>query len=244
MHAIVMAGGRGERLKPLTLERPKPLIEINGTAVIVHVLRHLLSYGVRSATMMTGYLGDMIERYLGSGEQLGMELSYVREMEPLGTAGALRLLDRPAEPVLITNCDVINDVDVHAMCAGHIDRDAVLSVMLCRRQFTIPFGVIRTDEASMVQVIKEKPKYDLWVSGGIYLLSPEAFSFLPRHGRYDMPDLITAVLESGHRVYGFQHRGEWFDVGTFEQLREVSATFQERELANRPTFVFGREFAS
>lgn len=234
MHAIIMAGGRGERLLPLTLERPKPLIEINGTPMIVHVLRHLRRFGVETATIMTGYLGDMLQRSLGDGEQFGVELRYVQEEEPLGTAGALRLLDRPTEPVIVTNCDVINDVDFNALLAGHHDREATLSVVMCQRQFTIPFGVIRTDDVTMVQHIKEKPTVEVWVSGGIYVLAPEAFERLPVSGRYDMPDLISTLLDHRQSVYGYQHRGEWFDVGTFDQLRDVSRRFLERELRTSP----------
>lgn len=212
MQAVIMAGGFGTRLRPLTDHVPKPMLPVGGKPLLEWILRSLRGAGIRHVSITTHYKADQITGYFGDGTALGVELDYVVEEHPLGTAGALRLLDRPCEPVLVINGDILTRVDVRAMLAFHREHHADLTVAVRPYEQQVPFGVVECD-GPRVRSLTEKPVQTYLVSAGIYLLDPSVWDLIPAGRRFDMPDLIQAALAAGRVVASFPVVEYWRDIG-------------------------------
>lgn len=217
--AVLMAGGLGTRMKPLTDERPKPLIEIGGMPMLEHSIRHLERCGVREVVITTRYLGHMIEEYFEDGARWGVNISYQREEQRLGTAGALSLLsDRIGErPFLVMNGDLLTNANIENMLDFHHQSKAALTVAGRHYTINVPFGVIETDGYQVTKLV-EKPDYDFFVNAGIYILEPSMISRIPVGEFYDITELIRALLEDGGEVACYPMDEDWIDVGRPEDL--------------------------
>ncbi|MBN2177359.1 MAG: nucleotidyltransferase family protein [Demequinaceae bacterium] len=220
---VLMAGGRGSRLYPLTKDIPKPMVPINGIPMIEVILRRLRAQGFRRIHVSVNYLGEMIEEHLGDGSTLGLEIDYLHETSPLGTAGALAQLDgRMTEPFVVMNADLLTDLDLRSMLAFHRRVANGGTVGVREYTFEIPFGVVRLSGES-VESLAEKPQHRELVSAGIVVLEPEALSYLVRDEYCDMPTLLMQLMEAGHTVGAFQIHEDWIDIGRPEDLDRAVA---------------------
>ncbi len=212
LSAMIMAGGYGKRLYPLTKDCPKPLLPVGDRPLLRLTIDQLRQVGIRRVSISTHYLAEMIHDSLGDGLDLDMEISYLTEDKPLGTAGALGLLDQPTEPLLIINGDIITQVDFRSMLEFHRQHEALLTVAVRKFEVSVPFGVMET-EGERVVGLAEKPVYSFFINAGIYLLEPRAVQFVNGGERLDMTDLIARLLAEGETVVSFPILEYWLDVG-------------------------------
>ena len=219
---VIMAGGRGLRLMPLTDSTPKPMLRVGGRPILENILSSAIAQGFRDFVISINYLGDVIENYFGDGSKWGASISYLREDSPLGTAGALSLLgpDTPG-PIIVTNGDLITDLDYHAMLRHHDDSGAEISIAVRRFEFKNPYGVVKT-VGSFVNSIEEKPSTISQVNTGVYVLELGALNHLEKGQLFNMTDLIQKVLGLGSKVAAFPIHEAWMDIGTPGDLREAN----------------------
>ena len=225
MRAVILAGGLGTRLRPFTTSFPKPLMPLGEHPVLEILLRRLKVHGVEEVTLLTGHLAYLIESYFADGSGLGMAIDYVREDEPLGTAGPMRQLrGRITEDFLVMNGDLLTDVDFGALMRWHEQTGASATVSMYRREERLELGVLKVDAAGNVTGYDEKPTLSLDISMGLYALSPDVLERIPA-GRYDMPQLIVDLLSDGRRVVGWPHSGLWFDIGRADDYASANEAF-------------------
>jgi dTDP-glucose pyrophosphorylase len=215
LQAVVMAGGYGSRLRPLTNELPKPMLPVGGKPVLEITLAKLQQAGVRRVNVATFFRPEKIEEYFGNGERFGIELSYIREGSPLGTAGALGLIDRPSDRLLVINGDILTDLDFRALLAFHVEHAADLTMAVRRYETEVPYGVVECD-GPRVTSLTEKPSLDLMVNAGIYLLEPRVFDHIEMGAPLNMTELIDRVIKAGQAVVSFPIREYWLDIGHHE----------------------------
>jgi dTDP-glucose pyrophosphorylase len=220
-HAVIMAGGDGLRLRPLTEDVPKALVEINGRPLLEILIDRLRAFGILDITLCIRYRGEKIRARFGDGAAHRVNIRYVEEQEPLGTCGALSLLNEPpAEPFFVMNCDVLSDVDLVSMYKFHQLNGCDLTVAVADRAFEVPFGIVEVDHERVVR-LSEKPKLKFSVNAGIYLLNPGVQRAVPVNRRYDMTDLIGDLLGRERIVGSFPIRSAWLDVGDPTALRRA-----------------------
>jgi dTDP-glucose pyrophosphorylase len=221
---VIMAGGFGKRLMPLTDGTPKPMLPVNGRPLLEHMLSKLRVAGIRSVSIATYHLSQNIIQHFKDGSEFGVHLSYIEETEPLGTAGALAKMSGERTPLLVLNGDILTGVDFRAMLDFHRENDAKLTVGVRQYRIEVPFGVLELEtEGVIVRSIKEKPVLRYLINAGIYMLDPSICKLVPADRRFDMTDLIEAVIESGDKVISFPVREYWLDIGRFEQYQKAEA---------------------
>lgn len=220
---VIMAGGRGERLRPITDKIPKPLVKVAGKTLIDLVLEKCETEGFHHFFVSVNYLGDMIQSHLTTVKSDLVEIQFLREEAPLGTGGSLTLLPEiPSKPVLIMNSDVLHSVDLRKLIDFHESEESQITV--CGRHFQtqIPFGVLESKDSKLIS-ITEKPTYSHLVNAGIYVISPEVLQLLKKNVYADMPDLLSRAIGNGMKVSVFPVHEFWLDVGTPESLEEANS---------------------
>lgn len=227
--AVVMAGGLGTRLRPLTVDTPKPMLPVGGRPLLERTIERLRGAGVREVVVSTRYKAEKVVEHFEDGQRFGVSLKYLTEGRPMGTAGALRLLERPAGTLLVINGDVLTGVDFRAMRSFHAEHSAMLTVGVRRYEFSVPYGVVECD-GERVAGLREKPTYTSFVNAGIYLLEPGVFDELPAESPgapFNMTDLIARLVERGRPVVSFPIHEYWMDIGRIEDYdraqRDVEA---------------------
>lgn len=212
LQAVIMAGGFGERLRPLTEDLPKPMLPVGGRPLIELIIQQLRRAGIYQVNLTTHYKSEAIEHHLGDGRQLGVEIRYVDEDQPLGTAGSLSLLAQSYDPLLVINGDILTRVDFRAMLDFHLEQQADMTVAVRQFDLRLPYGVVEINGSEII-AIAEKPVMHYFINAGIYLVSPEARSFVPKEQPYDMPDLIIKLMAEDRRVVSFPIHEYWLDIG-------------------------------
>src|SRR3954453_16841125 len=232
MQAILLAGGKGTRLRPYTAVLPKPLMPIGGEdplPIMEVVLRQLARFGFREVTVITGYLTELIEAFFGDGRKFGTRLTYRREVTPLGTAGGLTLLDRPEESVMVINGDILTTLDFGEMYRFHCDRKAAATIASYPREVRIDFGVLEFGhDPHVLTGYREKPEFSFPVSMGIYILDPVAWDFLTPGQALPMPDLLEAMRRAGKAVHCFRQDCYWLDIGRHDDYATANDIFEAR----------------
>jgi dTDP-glucose pyrophosphorylase len=217
--AVIMAGGKGTRLKPLTDRVPKPMIRVAGRPILERLVLHLVGCGIRHIVLSINYLGHVIEEHFGRGERFGCRIDYLRETKPLGTGGALAMLPDLADPsLLVVNGDLVTQADVGALLDFHElgGFDATLAVR--EYSHTVPFGCVEVQGDQIVQ-IEEKPVVTRLINAGIYVLDPGLITQIPPDTEYPITALLEHAVASGGRVGAWQIVDDWLDVGHHDQLR-------------------------
>ena len=222
VRAIIMAGGAGTRLRPLTEDLPKPMLPVGNRPIMEHLLEGLKASGIRQVTVTTHYKPEAIERHFGDGEAFGVQISYVSEAQPMGTGGSLALLEAPDRPFLVINGDIMTDLDFRAMLDFHQRHSATMTVGVRPYEVQVPYGVIEA-EGVEVKKLSEKPSINLLVNAGIYLLEPTVYRYLPKSPAFDMTDVIQRLLHDGQRVVSYPVGGYWLDVGRHEDYAQAQA---------------------
>jgi dTDP-glucose pyrophosphorylase len=212
--AVIMAGGKGQRLMPLTEHTPKPLLKVGEKPIIEHNLDRLALFGIDDFWISIHYLGEQIEAYFGDGSEKNVHISYVRENKPLGTIGAVsQIQDFKHEYVLITNSDLLTNLDYEHFFLDFLSQDADMAVVTIPYKVNIPYAVLETD-AGRVLNFKEKPTYTYYSNGGIYLVKRSLFEHLPKEEFFNATDLIDALIRQGKKVYSYPLMGYWLDIGS------------------------------
>lgn len=225
MQAVILAGGRGTRLRPYTMNFPKPLVPIGDYPILEIVVRQLRGFGFDKVTMLTGHLAELIQAYFGTGERWGIEIEYVREQQPLNTAGALKLVTDPAEHVLVMNGDILTTMNYRALYERHLEKGAQATVATIRREHKVDFGVIEYDSDGFLSGYREKPVLDYTVSMGVYVLSRSCQALISEGESLGMPDLLLRVMDGGGRVYCAQEPCYWLDIGRVDDYEEAQREF-------------------
>ena len=230
--AVIMAGGLGTRLGPLTRECPKPMLRVGGRPILETILLNLAEYGISRVYLAVNYRAEMIEEYFGDGSGIGMEISYLRERQRLGTAGALALLPtRPSETFIVMNGDVLTKVNVNHLLEFHKRVGATATMCVREHDSQVPFGVVALD-GDRVVAIQEKPIRRDFVNAGLYAIEPEALDFVPAAEHFDMPSLFNALIDARRATAAFPVREYWLDIGHHADYERANGDFPS-EFAHR-----------
>ncbi len=220
LQAVVMAGGFGTRLRPLTEDLPKPMLPVAGKPLMEHIIAQLRQTGIRDINVTTHYRAEQIVSHFGNGDNFGVNISYVNEERPLGTGGALSLLERPSAPFLVINGDILTDIDFRAMHAYHNEHDALMTVAVRRYEIDVPYGVVECD-GPYLRSLREKPQVGFFVNAGIYLLEPATYDYISAHEHMNMTDLITRLIDDNKTVVSFPVREYWLDIGRHDDYERA-----------------------
>lgn len=227
--AVVMVGGRGERLRPLTDRLPKPLLRVGPTSIVERIVANLGRAGVHDVYLTVNYMAEEFEERLGDGERLGVSLHYVHEDEVMGTAGGLSLVPTPPDaPVLVTNGDLVTTVDYASLFDFHWHHRGAITVTGVEHLTNVPYGVLRIAEHHLLGIDEKPSRRDL-VSAGMYVLEPEVLRLVPPGVEVGMPDLIADVITEGLPVHVFPVLERWFDIGSPEEFERVLLAFATGE---------------
>jgi len=225
---VIMAGGEGKRLRPYTADRPKPLVEVGGKPILEYILIKAKAEGFSRFAIAVRHLGGMIESHFGCGKRWGVNILYLRETTPLGTAGAIRLLrQHPREPILVTNGDVLADFQYGDLLDFHARHGADATMAVRHHDWQNPYGVVET-QGLEITGFREKPLLRMQINAGVYALSPVACRQIPRSMRYDMPELFTRLRTRKMLVLAYPLHEPWVDIGKPEDLRHASQNLQNK----------------
>jgi NDP-mannose synthase len=213
MKAVILAGGKGTRLKPYTTILPKPLMPIGDMPILEILLRQMGQAGIHDVVLTVGHLAELLRLFFQDGHRLGMNISYSYEDKPLGTAGPLSLVNGLDNTFLVANGDVLTTLPLGELIAYHREKKAVATIAMHRRQVYIDLGVIQQDQDGRVTGYIEKPTYDFLVSMGIYVFEPHILNFIDSNIYLDFPDLVKRLIVAGEKVVGFPYDGYWQDLG-------------------------------
>jgi NDP-sugar pyrophosphorylase family protein len=232
MKTVILAGGKGVRMRPLTYTIPKPLLPVGEKPIIEEIIERLREQGFSDLIIAVGYRAELIETFARDGAQFGVSIEYVRETQPLGTAGPLALVRDgcalPAnEPLLVMNGDILTDIDMRALVDAHGASANELTVATREFQLRHPYGVIQL-EGDRITGIVEKPRVTDVVSAGIYVLSLAALDLVPKGQFYDMPDLVNAVIAQGRGVGAYPFDDAWVAIDSIDQLDDAARMLAER----------------
>ncbi len=224
--AVILAGGKGTRLAPYTAVLPKPLMPIEDMPILEIVIRQLRRAGVRNITLSVGYLASLLEAYLGNGSKWGVRIRYSREETPLGTAGPLTLVSGLKRTFLVMNGDLLTTLDYSAMVRFHREHGAVATVGLYDKEVKIDLGVLEIDDDHHITGYVEKPTLHYQVSMGVYVMEPAVLRYIPAGQKFDLPDLVRALIADGLPVIGYHFNGYWLDIGRQEDYAQAVELFQ------------------
>jgi dTDP-glucose pyrophosphorylase len=218
---VLMAGGRGSRLMPLTESTPKPLLPIGGRPLLEITISSLARQGFGRFLVSINYKAEMFRHHFAEGKHLGVEIGYLQEEERLGTAGALRLLsERPNSPVLVMNADILTNLDARQLLSFHRAQGVCATMCVREHEWRVPYGVVQVADDRLM-FFEEKPVRKEFVNAGIYVLSPEALDHMPRAGSVDMPHLFRTIAEKMGPQAVYLLREYWLDIGQFEDLQRA-----------------------
>ena len=227
MQAVILAGGKGTRLKPLTAALPKPLVPLGETPIIEVVLRQLRHFGFREVIVSTGHLAELIQAFCGDGKKWGLKLRYVHEDKPLSTAGALKLIRGLDSTFLTINGDVLTTLDFRRLVEFHRRSKAIATLGVCERETVVSLGVIGLDGDSRLRSYVEKPSYRYLVSMGVNVFDRRALDYIQKNEFLGIPELAHRLMSADEKVMGFKNKAEWLDIGRpedYQTAQELLAT--------------------
>ena len=224
---LIMAGGLGTRLRPLTDNCPKPLLHVGGKPILEIILDNFIAQEFNNFYISINYMGDMIEDYFEDGSKMGVNIQYLKENKRLGTAGAISLIDHPIDaPLIVMNGDLLTKVNFTQMMDFHKDNKS--SATLCVREynFQVPFGVVQMDNCKLKQ-FQEKPVQNYFINAGIYILEPGILQLIPKNEYFDMPDLLSKLKSSDNPPSVFPIREYWLDIGQMVDYHRAEKEYSE-----------------
>ena len=222
LDTIIMAGGKGTRLRPLTNDVPKPLIKLGDKAIMEHNVDRLIEFGIDDFWFSVNYLGKKIENFFGSGKQKNISINYVWEDKPLGTIGAVsKIDDLKHENVLLTNSDILTNLDYEQFYLDFIKSNAELSIVSIPYNVNIPYAVLERDVNGKVKSLKEKPTYTYYSNAGIYLLKKSVLELIPKDLLFNATDLIEKLISLNKKVTTYSFQGYWLDIGKLEDYNKA-----------------------
>jgi dTDP-glucose pyrophosphorylase len=220
--AVVMAGGMGNRLRPITDSIPKPMVEVAGRPVLERIVLHLVAHGIKNIYLAVNYKAAMIQDYFGDGSHFGCDISYLREVESRGTGGPLSLLpSRPTDPIIVLNGDQVMRVDLSAMLEHHRCQCSVATIGVGPYQVEVPFGTVVEYDGHLVE-LREKPNINFLINRGVYILEPELLDAIPKAGEFPITSLFESLLAAKKSVSVFYFEDYWLDIGRATDLRRAN----------------------
>ena len=211
--AVVLAGGKGQRLLPYTTVLPKPLLPVGDRPILHRVLESLGAASFQDITISVGHLAELIMLFFGDGRRFGLNLTYAIEDQPLGTIGPLAFIDNLGENFLVMNGDVLTDLPIGELWDEHLRSGAILTIATHAREVKIDFGVLERTDACRITAFREKPTIPYEVSMGVYILNRRCLDFVPKGEYFGFDHLVLALLAAGENVHAFPYRGKWLDLG-------------------------------
>lgn len=219
--AVIMAGGRGERLKPLTDFIPKPLLKVGEKPIIELNIERLTKFGIDDFWISVKYLGEQIEAYFGDGKNRNIDIQYIWEKEPLGTIGAVSLINNfRHDYILITNSDLLTNIDFEHFFLDFLSNNADLSVLTIPYQVSIPYAVLETSN-NFIKSFKEKPTYTYYSNGGVYLMKKEMLKHIPLNKLFNSTDLMEKLINENFNVVSYPFLGYWLDIGKHDDFNKA-----------------------
>jgi len=224
---VLMAGGLGTRLRPITDNCPKPMLEVGGRPILETILQSFIEYGFRQFYISVNYMGEVIEDYFGDGTRWGVKIRYIREDKRLGTAGALSLLpERPENPLVVMNADVLTKINFQHLLNFHTEHAAIATMCVREYDFQVPYGVAMVDHHRLVS-IEEKPVHSFFVNAGIYVLNAEVLDMIPHDTFCDMPSVLEELLHQKQETAVFPIREYWLDLGQRDDFLRAQGEYEK-----------------
>ncbi|AOY78500.1 nucleotidyltransferase family protein [Clostridium formicaceticum] len=224
---ILMAGGLGIRLKPLTDDCPKPMLSIGGKPLLEIILNHFIEQGFYQFCFSINYRGEQIKSYFGDGSKWGVEIHYLHEEKKMGTAGSLSLFSMKTEkPIIVMNGDILTKVNFKQLIDFHLEHWCEATVAVRNYDFQIPYGVVKVNKDRLIG-FEEKPIYSSFINAGIYVLNPRVLDEIPKNAYFDMNQLLERMLKNGKQIVVFPIREYWMDIGAMEDFHRAKLDFYE-----------------
>jgi len=229
MKAVILAGGQGTRLRPLTYAIPKSLLPIGTKPILEIIIERLREHGFTDIILTVEYKAELIETYFRYGDTLNVDITYFHENKPSGTAGPLKLVEHllDGRPFIAMNGDLLADLDFSEMYQAHLQKNAELTMATTIHTIKSPYGVIDMRNDKIVS-IREKPELDFLVNAGIYVVSPSSLNIISKGEFFDMPDLVQTLINQGRRVETYYIKGNWQDLGIMENYEKVNIEFMNQ----------------
>ncbi|WP_337983238.1 nucleotidyltransferase family protein [Lysinibacillus sp. C5.1] len=224
---VLMLGGLGTRLRPLTNDTPKPMLRVGNKPILETIIEGFKQYGYTNFIFSVNYKKEVIQDYFQNGEAFDVKIEYIEEDKKMGTAGALSLLkSRPTKPFFVMNGDLLTQINFDQLMQFHMEHDSVATMCVREFEYQIPYGVIETDGTDLV-TIKEKPIHRSFVNAGIYVLNPDVLDYIPQDEFYDMPSLFEKLIEENSKTSVFPIREYWLDIGQMDDFNKANHEFKE-----------------
>jgi len=230
LKAVILAGGKGTRLRPFTASFPKPLVPLGDTPVVEVLIRRLIEFGIIDITMTLGHLAELMRAYFLQREELTkrLNLKFVVEETPTGTAGSVSLVDNLNDTFLVMNGDLLTDLNFHDLVDFHRSKNAVLTIATRKREVKIDLGVLEYNDDDEITAYYEKPAKTYDVSMGVYVYEPKALEFIEPGKRLDLPDLVLKLIAAGERVCSFSTDCQWLDIGRPDDYARAQELYEEQ----------------
>lgn len=224
---ILMVGGLGTRLRPLTEKTPKPMLEVGNKPILQTIVEKFAQYGYTNIVMCVNYKSHVIQDFFGDGSEFGVNIEYIFEKQRMGTAGALSLLkEKPVEPFFVMNGDLLTNVNFEHLHDFHISNSSLGTMCVREYDFQVPYGVVNIKDSKILS-IEEKPVHKFFVSAGIYMLSPKILEYIPQNEFYDMPTLFEKLINEDENAISFPLREYWLDIGRMEEYKKANEEYGE-----------------
>jgi len=225
--AVLMVGGLGTRLRPLTESVPKPMLSIGNKPILETIIENFKHFGFTNFVLSVNFKKEMIMDYFQDGSHLGVNIKYVEETKRLGTAGALSLLlEKPTEPFFVMNGDLLTKINVEQLLSFHNETNSTATMCVREYEYQIPYGVIETENHKLLSIV-EKPIHKSFVNAGIYVLNPDALKHIPVEEFYDMPELYKKMMDEKEKVSAFPLREYWLDIGRMDDYEKANNDYKE-----------------
>lgn len=229
MQAVILAGGKGIRLKPYTENVPKPMLTIMGYPVLEIIIRQLRHEGFREVVIAVNHLKQEIQEYFENGKKWDIKISYSEEDDPLGTAGPLKKIKNLRDDFLVVNGDILTDLRFSDFFLLHRKSGSLCTVASYAMPFSVDFGVLKIDQNNELTDYLEKPQFYYDISMGVYGVNKKILDYTPQDERFDMPHLIKKLIENNEKVTGYPHEGHWFDIGSSNDYKQAENAFKQHK---------------
>ncbi|MDH5744825.1 MAG: sugar phosphate nucleotidyltransferase [Candidatus Aminicenantes bacterium] len=227
MQAVILAGGKGRRLRPYTLVLPKPLMPIGDMPILEVVIRQLKKYGFQKITITVDYLAELLEAYFRDGSKWNVEIAYSKDYEPLGTAGPIASIKDLEHNFIVMNGDILTTLDYSKLMGYHIKENSMITIAVYDKNVNIDLGILKLNENDEIYDYIEKPTLKYQVSTGIYVFNKKVLKYIKKNEYLDFPDLIKILIKNNERVKGFHFSGYWLDIGRREDHEKAIEEFEE-----------------
>lgn len=224
---VLMVGGLGTRLYPLTKNTPKPMLKVGDKPILETIILNFKKYGFTNIILSVSYKSEIIENYFGDGSKFGVNIEYIHEEKRMGTAGALSLMkEKLNEPFFVMNGDLLTNINFEHMMDYHSQNNSIGTMGVREYDFQVPYGVVNVDGIN-IKSIEEKPVHNFYVSGGVYILSDEVLQYIPQNEYFDMPTLFEKIIADGRKSISFPIREYWLDIGRMEEFEKANNEYHE-----------------